>query len=92
MSSSPKRRRVGTSSTITGASRFPVAARSTAQQNRSAASTSGPQTGVRGRRGAGTNFGRSAAARALRAWLRCHPVVWHNSSRILPLSALLARL
>ena len=42
MSSSPNRRNVGTSSTITGASRLPVGAPSTAQHNRSAANTSGP--------------------------------------------------
>ena len=42
MSSSANRRRVGTSSAITGASRSPVGAPRTAQHNRSAVSTSGP--------------------------------------------------
>ncbi len=42
ISSSPNRRNVETSSTITGASRLPVGAPSTTQQNLSAANTSGP--------------------------------------------------
>ncbi len=64
-------------------------ATSTAQHNASA-TTSGPYRGGRGARGR-TSFGVNAAFSALRAWLRCHPVVAHNSSRILPFSALLAR-
>ncbi len=40
--SSPKRRSRGTKSAITGASRLPVGAPSTAQQNLSATTTSGP--------------------------------------------------
>jgi transposase len=35
---------------------------------------------------------RTDRGHALRAWSRCHPVVAHNSSRILAFSALLARL
>jgi hypothetical protein len=50
MSNSPWRRRLSTSSPITGASRFPVGPSCTAQMNRSASITSGPyvDTGVRG--------------------------------------------
>jgi len=51
MSSSPNRRRAATSSAITGASRLPVGAPSTAQQNRSTITTSSPYSGCRGRRG-----------------------------------------
>ena len=46
-SSSANRRKVGTSSAIIGASRLPVGAPSTAQQNLSAATTSGPYFGAR---------------------------------------------
>ena len=37
-----------------------------------------------------TTVGASAALSALRAWLRCQPVLAHNSSRIRPLPRLLA--
>jgi hypothetical protein len=37
-----------------------------------------------------TILGCSAALSALRAWLRCHPVLAHNSSRIRLLPRLLA--
>src|SRR5665811_2406483 len=90
-SSSPKRRNVATSSPITGASRLPVGAPSTAQQNRSPTTTSSPYLGTRGRRGR-RSYGRRACPSALRAWLRCQPVVAHNSSRIVPFSTRLARL
>jgi hypothetical protein len=50
-SSSPKRRNVATSSPITGASRLPVGAPNTAQQNRNATTTSAPYVGARGQRG-----------------------------------------
>ena len=39
-----------------------------------------------------TSLGVSACARAFLAWLRCHPVVGHNSSRIRPFPALSVRL
>lgn len=54
--------------------------------HRTAATTSGPYVGGRGR---ATTLGRRPAPRAFLAW---HPVVAHSSSRIRPLSALLARL
>src|ERR1035437_4070545 len=90
-SSSPKRRSVATSSPINGASRLPVGAPSTAQQNRNATTTSSPYLGTRGLRGR-TTTGRRPCPGALRAWLRCQPVVAHNSSRIVPFSTWLARL
>ena len=90
MASSPKRRRTGTSSASTGASRLPAGIPSTAQQKISAATTFGPYCGGRGRRGL-TTPGRVAFFSALRAWLRCQPVVAHNSSRMRPLPALSAR-
>src|SRR5665647_1819579 len=90
-SSSPKRRSVATSSPNTGASRLPVGAPSTAQQNRNATTTSCPYLGARGRRGRAT-LGTKALPSALRAWLRCQPVVAHHSSRIAPFAARLARL
>ena len=89
--SSPNRRKVGTSSCITGARRLPAGAPSTAQQRRSAATVSASYSGARGCRGR-TILGVTARASALRAWLRCHPVVAHSSSRITPLAALSARL
>ena len=52
----------------------------------SAAITSGPYFGGRGLRLGATTLGRNAALSALRAWLRCQPVLAHNSSRILPLT------
>ncbi len=91
MDSSPNRRSTGTRSASTGDSRLPVGAPSTAQQNRSATTTSGPYRGSRALRGR-TTLGVNTPARALRAWLRCQPVVEHNSSRIRPLPALPARL
>src|SRR5664280_3608237 len=72
-----------------GASRLPVGAPRTAQQNLSAATTSGPYFGARMARLRATR-GVNAAASAFRAWLRCQPVVAHNSSRIMPFSALSA--
>jgi hypothetical protein len=90
-SSSPKRRNVATSSPITGANRLPVGAPSTAQQNRNATTTSAPYVGARGQRGR-TTFGTSPCPSALRAWLRCQPVVAHSSFRIALFSARLARL
>ena len=48
ISSSPNRRSVGTNSSMIGASRFPVGAPSTAQQNANASMTSGPYTDARG--------------------------------------------
>ena len=90
MSSSPNRRRTATSSARHGASRLPAGMPSTAQQKTSAAMTFGPYFGGRGRLGL-TTAGRSAWLSALRAWLRCHPVVAHNSSRIRPLPDLSAR-
>jgi hypothetical protein len=69
---------------------LPVGAPSTAQQNANAAMTFAPYTGARGARGR-TSRGVKARVRALRAWLRCHPVVAHNSSKITPFAALSAR-
>jgi hypothetical protein len=74
MISSSKRRSRATNSAMTGARCLPVGAPSTAQQNASATTTSGPYRGGRGARGR-TSFGVNAAFSALRAWLRCHPVV-----------------
>src|ERR1035437_3706205 len=64
---------------------------STAQQNRNATTTSAPYVGDRGRRGR-TTFGTRACPSALRAWMRCQPVVAHSSFRIALFSARLARL
>ena len=91
-SSSAKRRNVGTSSAIIGASRFPVGPPSTAQQNPRATTVFVSYNGARALRAGTTIFGFNAAANAFRAWLRCHPVVAHNSSRIAPLAALSPRL
>lgn len=88
--SSANRRKVGTSSCITGARRLPAGAPSTAQQRRSAATVSASYSGASGR--GRTILGVTDRASALRAWLRCHPVVAHGSSRITPLAALSARL
>jgi hypothetical protein len=76
--SSSNRRNVGTNSPITGASRFPVGAPSTAQQNRSAVTVSLSYFGTRARRSGTTILGFNAAASALQAWLRCQPVVAHS--------------
>ena len=65
--SSSNRRNRGTSSPITGASRFPVGAPSTAQQNRSAATVSSSYLGTRAFRGGLTTLGLNAAANAFRA-------------------------
>jgi hypothetical protein len=65
-SSSPKRRNVGTNSPIIGASRLPVGAPSTAQQNLSASTTSGPYFGA-GTARSTTIRGVDAPANALRA-------------------------
>ena len=86
-SSSPNRRRIATSSGSIGANRLPVGIPNVAQQKISAATTFGPYFGGRGRL-AFTILGRSACLSALRAWLRCHPVVAHNSSRTRPFPAL----
>ena len=91
-SRSSNRRKVGTSSPITGASRLPVGAPSTAQQNLSATTVLASYFGVRALRAGFTILGFNAAASGLRAWLRCHFVVAHSSSRITPLAALSARL
>ena len=90
MSSSPNRRSTATSSASIGASRLPAGMPRAAQQKISAATTFGPYFGGRGCL-ALTTFGRSAAFSALRAWLRCQPVIAHSSSRIRPLPALSAR-
>jgi hypothetical protein len=92
MLSSSNRRKVGTSSPIIGARRFPVGAPSTAQQNRSATTVLASYLGVRAFRAGLTILGFNAPASALRAWLRCHPVVAHSSSRTLPSALLSARL
>ncbi len=91
-SSSSNRRSRGTGSAIIGDSRLPVGAPSTAQQNPNATTVSASYFGARTFRAGSTSFGFNAAASALRAWLRCHRVVAHNSSRITPLIALSARL
>ncbi len=74
-----------------GASRLPVGAPRTAQQNANAVMTSAPYLGARGVRSR-TTFGVSASRNALRAWLRCQPVMAHNSSKITPLPALSERM
>ena len=89
MTSSPKWRNTATSSPSIGASRLPAGIPSTAQHTVSAAMTSGPYLDGRGLLGV-TMLGCSAVVSALRAWLRCQPVVAHNSSRIMPLPHLLA--
>ena len=66
MSSSPKRRRIDTSSPSMGASLLPAGMPSTAQQNTSAAMTFGPYFGGRGTRRR-TTRGRNAPRSALRA-------------------------
>ena len=66
-------------------------ARGVLQAPMASATTSGPYRGSSGARGR-TILGVNASFSALRAWLRCHPVVAHNSSRIRPFSALSARL
>ena len=66
ISSSPKRRRTGTSSASIGANRLPAGMPSTAQQKISAATTFGPYLG--GREAPGLMiFGRGTAFSALRA-------------------------
>jgi len=57
------------------ASRFPVGAPSTAQHNRSATTVSASAFGASVLSVGFTTPGPSAAASALRTWLRCHPVV-----------------
>ena len=83
MTSSPKWRNTATSSASIGASLFPAGIPSTAQHTVSAAMTSGPYFGGRGLLG-DTNVGCNVVVSALRAWLRCQPVVAHNSSRMMP--------
>ena len=83
MSSSPKWRKTATSSASIGASRLPAGIPSTVQHTVSAAMTFGPYFGGRGLRG-DTTLGCNAVLSALRAWLRCQPVVAHNSSRMMP--------
>ena len=89
MTSSPKWRSTATSSVSIGASRLPAGMPSTVQQTVSAAMTSGPYLTGQGPRMV-TTAGASAALSALRAWLRCQPMLAHNSSRIRPLPRLLA--
>ncbi len=81
MTSSRKWRSTATSSASVGASRLPAGIPSTIQQTVSAVMTSGPYLTGRGPRTV-TTVGASAALSALRAWLRCQPVLAHNSSRI----------
>ena len=91
MLSSPNRRNMGTSSPMIGASRFPVGAPSTAQQNASATMTSGPyrhSLGFLGR----TIVGVNAAVRAFLAWLRCHPSSRTTRPASRPFAAFPARL
>ena len=83
MTSSPKWRITATSSSSIGASRLPAGIPSTAQHTVSAAMTSGPYLGGRGLLG-DIDLGCNAVVSALRAWLRCQPVVAHNSSRMMP--------
>ena len=82
MVSSPKRRSTQTTSPSIGANRLPAGIPSTVQQMVNAATTSGPYLGGRHDRLRASTAGSSAALSALRAWLRCQPVVAHNSSRI----------
>ena len=91
MTSSPKWRNTATSSPSIGASRLPAGIPSTVQHTVSAAMTSGPYFSGRGLLGV-TTLGCSAALSALRAWFRCQPVLAHNSSRILALTALARQL
>ena len=63
--------------------RLPAAIPSTVQHTVRAPMTSGPYFGGRGRLG-DANLGCSAVVSTLRAWLRCQPVVAHNSSRMTP--------
>jgi hypothetical protein len=91
MTSSPKWRNTATSSPSIGASPLPAGIPSTVQHTTSAAMTSSPYFTGRGLRGVRI-LGCSADLSALRAWLRCQPVLAHNSSRIRPLPRLLARM
>jgi hypothetical protein len=88
MTSSPNCRNTATSSVNIGASLLPAGIPSTSQQTVSAAMTFCPYLGGRGLRLDATTLGCSAALSALRAWLRCQPVLAHNSSRILLLAGL----
>jgi len=90
MTSSPNCRNTVTSSVNIGASLLPAGIPSTSQHTVSAAMTFCPYMGGRGLRLGATTLGGSAALSALRAWLRCHPVLAHNSSRILLLAGLSA--
>ena len=83
MSSSPKWRNTASSSPSIGASLLPAGIPSTVQHTVSAAITFGPYFGGRGLLG-DTSLGCNAVVSALRAWLRCQPVVAHNSSRMMP--------
>ena len=58
---------------------YPPCIPNTAQQNTNAATTFDPYFGGRGR-GVRTSAGRNVALSALRAWLRCQPLVAHSSS------------
>ena len=89
MSSSPKWRKTASSSPSMGASRLPAGIPSTVQHTVNAAMTSGPYFGGRGLLG-DTSLGCSAVVSALRAWLRCQPMVAHNSSRMTPFVRLFA--
>ena len=88
MASSPNCRNTATSSVNIGASLLPAGIPSTSQHDRQRSDDIGPVlSGGRGLRLGATTLGCSAALSALRAWLRCQPVLAHNSSRILLLAA-----
>src|SRR6478736_8002907 len=89
MTKSPKWRNTATGSPSMGASRLPAGIPSTVQHTVSAAMTLGPYFIGRGLL-AVTILGCSADLSALRAWLRCQPVLAHNLSRIRLLPRLLA--
>ena len=89
MTNSPKWRNTITSSLNIGANRLPAGIPSTVQHTVSAAMTSGPYVGGRRLRG-DTSLGCNTDVSALRAWLRCQPVVAHNSSRMTPFVGLSA--
>ena len=89
MTSSPKWRNTATDSASIGANRLPAGIPSTIQHTVNAAMTSGPYLGGRDLL-ADTTVGCTAVVSALRAWLRCQPVVAHNSSRMTPFVCLSA--
>jgi len=71
ITSSWKRRSLGTNSAMIGANRFLVGTPSTAQQNQSAAMISAPEIRHRAARGRTGRTGRGV--RAFLAWLPCQP-------------------